>query len=43
VAGIDEKEAFRRLQSVASESNKKLVDAAQQIIGMEKAFLPGGT
>jgi response regulator NasT len=42
IAGIDEKEAFRRLQSLASESNKKLVESAQQIIGLEKAFSPGG-
>ena len=40
VAGIDEKEAFRRLQALASESNKKLIEAAQQIVGLEKAISP---
>ena len=40
VAGIDEKEAFRRLQALASESNKKLTEAAQQVLGLEKAISP---
>ncbi len=40
VARVDEKEAFRRLQSLASESNKKLVEAAQQVVGLEKAISP---
>ena len=40
VAHVDEKEAFRRLQALASESNRKLVDAAQQVVSMEKAFSP---
>jgi len=40
VAGVDEREAFHRLQKLASESNKKLVEAAQQVVGIEKAFSP---
>jgi len=40
VAGIDEKEAFRRLQELASERNQKLVEAAQNILAMEKALAP---
>jgi len=38
VAGIDEKEAFRRLQELASERNLKLVEAAQSILALEKAL-----
>jgi two-component system, response regulator PdtaR len=38
VAGIDEKEAFRRLQDLASERNLKLVEAAQSILAVEKAL-----
>jgi AmiR/NasT family two-component response regulator len=40
VAGVDEKEAHRRLQSLAADLNKKLVEAAQQVIAMSKAFGP---
>jgi AmiR/NasT family two-component response regulator len=40
-AGIDEKEAFRRLQDLASERNLKLIDAAHNVLAMEKAFAPG--
>jgi len=40
VAGVDEKEAHRRLQSLAADLNKKLVEAAQQVIAMAKAFGP---
>jgi response regulator NasT len=36
----DEKEAFRRLQELAAERNQKLIDAAQNIVGMEKTFRP---
>lgn len=39
-AGVDEKEAFRRLQSLASESNKKLVEAAEQVVAIEKTISP---
>lgn len=41
-SGVDEKEAFRRLQSLASESNKKLIEAAQQVLAIEKAISPSG-
>lgn len=41
IAGVDEKDAFRRLQTLASEKNKRLVEAAQEVIAFEKAFSPG--
>lgn len=40
LAGTDEKEAFRRLQELAAERNLKLIEAAQSVILMEKAFRP---
>lgn len=40
IAHVDEKEAFRRLQEMAAEQNKKLLDAAKSVIGLEKAFTP---
>ena len=40
VAGVDEKEAHRRLQSLAADLNKRLVEAAQQVIALSKAFGP---
>jgi response regulator NasT len=40
LAGIDEKDAFRRLQELASEKNQKLIDAAQSILAVEKAVSP---
>ena len=40
IADIDEKEAFRRLQELASEKNQKLIDAAQSILAVEKALAP---
>lgn len=40
VALIDEKEAHRRLQGLAADLNKKLAEAAQQVIAMGKAFQP---
>jgi two-component system, response regulator PdtaR len=40
LAGIDEKEAFQRLQQLASEKNQKLVEAAQAILAVEKALAP---
>ena len=42
LAGIDEQEAFQRLQQMASEKNQKLIDAAQSILAVEKAFAPRG-
>jgi two-component system, response regulator PdtaR len=41
LAGIEEQEAFQRLQQLASEKNQKLVDAAQSILDVEKALVPG--
>jgi two-component system, response regulator PdtaR len=40
LAGIDEKEAFGRLQELASEKNQKLIDAAKGILAIEKAIAP---
>ena len=40
LAGIDEKEAFQRLQTLASEKNLKLIDAAQSLLAVEKALAP---
>jgi response regulator NasT len=40
LAGIDEKEAFQRLQLLASEKNQKLIEAAQSILAVEKALAP---
>lgn len=39
-AGIDEKEAFRRLQALASDRNLKLIDAAHSVLAVEKAISP---
>lgn len=36
--GLDEPEAFRRLQKLASEKNRKLVDIASMILTAEEAF-----
>jgi response regulator NasT len=40
VTGVDEKDAFRRLQELAADKNQKLVDAAQAVIAMEKTLRP---
>jgi two-component system, response regulator PdtaR len=40
--GLSEKDAFRRLQELASEKNQKLVDAAQMILSLEKTLRPAG-
>lgn len=40
-AGVDEKEAFQRLQALASEGNKKLIEAAQQVLALERVIDPG--
>jgi response regulator NasT len=42
VAGTDEKEAFRRLQELAADRNQKLIEAAQNIVALEKTFRPAG-
>jgi two-component system, response regulator PdtaR len=39
-AGLDEHEAFRRLQRLASERNRKLVDIANIVLTAEEAFQP---
>jgi response regulator NasT len=40
ITGADEKEAFGRLQNLAAERNQKLVEAAINVVSMEKALLP---
>lgn len=40
---LDEQEAFRRLQKLASEKSRKLVDIAQMILIAEEAALPPGS
>ena len=42
LTGVDEKEAFKRLQELASDKNQKLIDAAQSILAIEKALAPRG-
>ena len=37
-ASLDEEEAFRRLQRLSSEKNRKLIETAQMIITAEEAF-----
>jgi response regulator NasT len=39
-ARLDESEAFRRLQRLASDRNHRLVDVAQSILAAEEAFQP---
>jgi two-component system, response regulator PdtaR len=41
-ASVDESEAFRRLQKLARDHNKKLVEVARMILLAEQAFLPPG-
>jgi response regulator NasT len=40
LAGIDENEAFRRLEALASQNDLKLVDAANEVIALESTFSP---
>ncbi len=40
--GLDEPEAFRRLQRLASDKNKKLIEIAQMILTAEEAFGAAG-
>jgi len=40
LTGIDEKEAFARLQSLASEKNQKLIDSARSILAVAPALAP---
>ncbi len=37
-AGLDESEAFRRLQRLASDKNRKLIEIAQMLLTAEEAF-----
>jgi two-component system, response regulator PdtaR len=39
-AGLDEHDAFRRLQKLASDKNRKLIDIAQMILTAEEALEP---
>lgn len=39
-AGLDEQNAFRRLQKLASEKNLKLVEAAKLLLAADEAFQP---
>ncbi len=39
-AGLDEEEAFRRLQKLARDHNQKLVEVARMILRAEEAFQP---
>jgi len=41
-ANLDEHDAFRRLQRLASDKNKKLIDVAQMILMAEEAFTSSG-
>jgi len=41
-ASLDEHDAFRRLQRLASDKNKKLIDVAQMILLAEEAFTSSG-
>jgi len=37
-AGVDEANAFQRLQKLASQKSKKLIDAARMVLAVESAF-----
>ncbi|HWA99508.1 MAG TPA: response regulator [Pirellulales bacterium] len=39
-AGLSEKDAFRRLQELASEKNQKLIEAAHAVLALERALRP---
>ena len=41
-AGMDEPAAFRRLQKLASEKNRKLIDIAQMVLTANEAMRPRG-
>jgi AmiR/NasT family two-component response regulator len=41
-AGLDEQDAFRRLQRLASDKNRKLIEIAQIILTAEEALEPPG-
>ena len=39
-AGLDEQEAFRRLQQLSRDQNRKLIEIARSIMTAEAAFQP---
>jgi response regulator NasT len=39
-AGLDEQEAFRRLQKVAMDTNRRMIEVAQMILTAEEVFQP---
>jgi response regulator NasT len=41
-AGMEEPAAFRRLQKLASEKNRKLIDIAQMVLTAHEAMRPRG-
>jgi AmiR/NasT family two-component response regulator len=41
-AGLDEQEAFRRLQKLASSQNRKLIEVAQMVVGAETSRSSAG-
>jgi len=41
--GLNEPEAFRRLQKLAMDGNRKMVDVARMVLTAEEAFLPKGS
>lgn len=40
IAHVDEVEAFRRLQELSGQTNKRLVEASLHVLGMESIFCP---
>jgi response regulator NasT len=40
-ANLNEEDAFRRLQKLASEESRKLIDIARALVLAEKAVQPG--
>ena len=42
VTGVDEKDAYKRLQQLAADKNQRVIDAAQSVLAMEKALRPAG-
>lgn len=41
IPGVSEKDAYRRLQDLASSKNQKLIEAAQAIVELERVLRPG--
>jgi response regulator NasT len=39
---VDEEDAFRRLRKVASNSNRKVIEVAQEVVGAEDLFKAAG-